>query len=116
VRFRWFGAGVDVCPLDFGLADEIRASACAFAEGGVLRGEGAGVPEPRAESRRWVAAGGLARLQWMLAKPLFLEVDGALRVPLARDAFVFQLPERVVVHAVPAVLGAGAIGFGLRLP
>ncbi|HEX3775214.1 MAG TPA: hypothetical protein VHV51_12165 [Polyangiaceae bacterium] len=115
-KFRWLAAALDGCPFEFRLLDALRATPCAFAEFGVLAGTGAGVTTPEVESRRWLALGGSARFTWLLFGSFFVEAQGRLEAPLARDTFVLVVPERVVVHAVPAVLGGFALGAGVRWP
>ncbi|HXK20303.1 MAG TPA: hypothetical protein VNG33_20980, partial [Polyangiaceae bacterium] len=114
--FRWMAAALDACPFELHLAKGWRATPCAFVELGVLAGSGGGVATPEAESRRWIALGGSARLNWDFLGAFFAEAHGRLEAPLARDTFVFALPERVVVHAVPAVLGSFELGVGVHWP
>jgi len=114
--FRWLAASLDACPLRLRLVESLHAMPCVFVEGGILSGRGADVTAPAVESRRWVALGMTARLQWQIAASFFLEAQGRLEAPLARDTFVFEAPERVVVHVVPPVLGGADIGIGVRWP
>jgi len=114
--FRWMAATLDGCPLELRWAKGWRATPCAFVQLGVLAGSGRGVATPEAESRRWIALGGSARLNWNFLGAFFAEAQGRLEAPLARDTFVFALPERVVVHAIPAVLGSFELGAGVRWP
>jgi len=114
--FRWMAATLDGCPFVLRLTHSWRATPCAFAQLGVLAGSGHGVATPEAESRRWIALGGAARLNWNFLGAFFAEAQGRLEAPLARDTFVFVLPERVVVHAIPAVLGSFELGLGVHWP
>jgi hypothetical protein len=114
--FRWMAAALDGCPFELRLAKGWRATPCAFVQVGVLAGSGGGVATPEAESRRWIALGGSAKLDWNFLGAFFAEAQGRLEAPLARDTFVFALPERVVVHAIPAVLGSFDLGAGVRWP
>ncbi len=115
-RFRWAAGLLDGCPFDLRLASALHLVPCALVEVGVLAGSGADVPTPVAESRRWVAVGGSARLKWSPIGSFFFEAYGRLEAPLSRDTFVFALPERVVVHAVPAFVGSFGLGAGVRWP
>ena len=114
--FRWMAATLDGCPFELHWAKGWRATPCAFVQLGVLAGTGHGVATPEAESRRWIALGGGARLNWNFLGAFFAEAHGRLEAPLARDTFVFVLPERVVVHAIPAVLGSFELGVGVHWP
>jgi hypothetical protein len=89
---------------------------CVFFELGTLAGSGAGVTLPAVESRRWIALGGSTKVSWIFVGSFFLEAHGRLEAPLARDTFVLATPERVVVHAVPAVVGSLELGAGVRWP
>ncbi len=112
--FRWLAAALDGCPVELRLAATLGVTPCAFVEVGVLEGSGAGVTIPEVDSRRWVALGGSARLKWAFLESFFLEAQGRLEAPVARDTFVLVVPERVVVYAVPAVLGGFELGAGVR--
>jgi hypothetical protein len=112
--FRWLAAALDGCPLEVRFVQAVRATPCTFVELGVLTATGAGVDLPAVENRRWVALGGAARLTWLFLGSFFVEAHGRLEAPLWRDTFVLAAPERVVVHAVPAVLGSANIGVGAR--
>jgi hypothetical protein len=114
-KFRWLAAALDGCPFDFRLLPILHVTPCGFMEVGVLVGSGAGVLTPEVESRRWVALGGSGRLNWSIGS-FFVEALGRVEAPLARDTFVLTVPERVVVHAVPAVLGSFGLGAGVRWP
>jgi hypothetical protein len=115
-KFRWLAAALDGCPFDFRLLQVLRVTPCAFMEVGVLEGSGAGVAVPEVESRRWLALGGSGRLSWSIFRSFFVEAQGRLEAPLARDTFVLTVPERVVIHTVPAVLGSFELGAGIRWP
>ena len=114
-KFRWLAAALEGCPFDFRLLPGLHATPCAFIEAGVLEGSGAGVATPEADSRRWLALGGSGRLNWLLGQ-FFVEAQGRLAAPLARDTFVLAVPERVVIHAVPAIIGGFGLGAGVRWP
>jgi hypothetical protein len=114
--FRWLAAAFDGCPFELRLANALRVTPCAFVEVGVLEGSGAGVTTPEVDDRRWVALGGAARLKWLLSESFFVEAQGRLEAPVARDTFVLAVPERVLVYAVPAALGSFELGVGLRWP
>jgi hypothetical protein len=114
--FRWMAATLDGCPFELRWAKAWRATPCVFVQLGVLAGSGHEVATPEAESRRWIALGGGARLNWNFLGAFFAEAHGRLEAPLARDTFVFVLPERVVVHAIPAVLGGFELGLGVQWP
>ncbi|HEX3852021.1 MAG TPA: hypothetical protein VHW01_13710 [Polyangiaceae bacterium] len=114
-KFRWLAAALDGCPFELRLLRGLQATPCVFMEVGVLQGSGTGVVTPEVESRRWVALGGSGRLNWQLG-PFFIEAQGRLEAPLARDTFVLTVPGRVVVDAVPAILGSFGLGAGVRWP
>jgi hypothetical protein len=109
-------AALDVCAVSFGVIPTVRAVPCLGAEAGILSGRGAGVAAPTVENRRWFALGVSGRLEWMLDGSFFLEAQGRFEAPLARDTFVLEAPQRVVVHAVPAFVGSAEVGVGVRWP
>jgi hypothetical protein len=114
-KFRWLAAALDGCPFDLRLFRGLHATPCAFMEVGVLEGSGSGVLTPEVESRRWLALGGSGRLNWLFGR-FFVEAQGRLEAPLSRDTFVLTVPGRVVVHAIPAILGSFGLGAGVRWP
>jgi len=114
--FRWWAAALDGCPFEVRFTRALRATPCAFFEVGTLAGSGGGVALPAVESRRWIALGGSTKVSWVFVGSFFLEAHGRLEAPLVRDTFVLAAPERVVVHAVPAVVGSVELGAGVRWP
>jgi hypothetical protein len=108
--FHWFAAALEVCPFRFRLAGGLLGYPCAIGEGGVLVGEGGGVPASRTSRRRWVSLGAGASLRWMLGDRFFVEAHGAVHLPLARDTFVFEGPGRIVIYEVPAAGARAALG------
>jgi len=112
--FRWWAVALDGCPFEVRFSRALRATPCAFFELGTLAGSGAGVTQPAVESRRWIALGGSTKVSWGFVGSFFLEAHGRLEAPLARDTFVLATPDRVVVHAVPALVGSFELGVGVR--
>jgi hypothetical protein len=115
-HFQWAAAGLQGCPLRFRLRDELHGYPCVFGEAGFLAGEGTGVSEPDSRTRPWFGLGALIRLQWTPSEQFFVEAEGGIRVPLARDRFVFDLGGRTDSIHVVGLGGAASIGLGIRAP
>jgi hypothetical protein len=106
--FTWTAGRLDACPLARTLTT-VRLTACTRIEAGALEVSGGAVVAARTALRVWLAAGALARAEWTLFDPLFLNLEASASVRLTNDRFVF-LPN-TTVYQVPLV-GVGA-GTGL---
>ena len=115
-RFYWISGMLEGCPLKIALSDALNALPCATAEYAWLHGQGRGVNSNETGLSRWLAPGGLARLQWSSEQGLLLGLHVAASFPLTRDSFVFRTPGRTEVHSVPAIIGQLGIGVGYRFP
>ena len=68
----------------------------------------------RSQSRWWVTAGASARLSWQVHAAFSFEVNGGVRLPIARDQLVFE--PATVVYEAPAVVPVAGAAFLARLP
>jgi hypothetical protein len=107
--FTWTVGRLDGCPLSWppGAA---RLLACVRLEAGLLEAAGSEVPSPQSRSRAWFAAGPLARAEWELLAPLFVEAQAAAMVHVTADHFLF-LPD-TTVYQVPLVGLEASAGLG----
>jgi hypothetical protein len=112
--FTWTTGRAESCAHRFELISALHFSPCAFVDAGALRGEGARVSAPRAETVLWLAPGALVRLDQELFGALVLELQAAAFVPLNRARFYFE-PDPIVLET-PMVGGELALGTGFRFP
>lgn len=102
---------LDACPVAFTHASRVRATVCARVEAGALDAAGGGIAAAQSSLRPWFAAGPLARAEWSLVPPFFLDLEAGALFRIVADRYGFY-PD-VTVYNVPVVgLGAGA-GLGV---
>lgn len=106
-RFTWLAARPAACWTVGG-----AIGACAHAEVGVTRAEGADIIYARTLTRFWLAAGAHVAMQWPTRGRVFgrLELGGS--VPFLRDRYRFN--PGTEIHATGAVIGWAELGAGLR--
>jgi hypothetical protein len=109
----WTSGRVEACVAS-PIADEFRADACAFADLGVLEGEGYGVEPSRTPVRTWFALGSLARVEYVPTPRMALGVEAGFVVPITRDEFALSAPPAPVFRAPPLALTLGG-GVAVRL-
>lgn len=101
---------LDACPVAWSGA-AVRATACARLEAGALDAAGGSVAGAERSLRPWIAAGPMARAEWLLAPPFFLGAEAGALFRVIQDTFEFR--PNIQVYRVPAVgLSAGA-GLGV---
>jgi hypothetical protein len=84
---------------------------CLRGEFGALEAQGGNIVPARDDRRAWLALGAVGRARWILAGPIFVELEAGLRVPLVRAQYFFE-PNNVV-HRPPAVGAIAAAGLGV---
>jgi hypothetical protein len=103
---------LDACPVAWSRA-AVHATACARIEAGALEVAGSNIVGAQQSLRPWIAAGPMARAEWLLAPPFFLDLQGGALFRVIHDRFEFR-PD-IPVYQVPIVgFGAGA-GLGVDL-
>lgn len=114
--FRWAALRASACPVAVS-SGPLTARPCIGLDGGALRGSGWGgaLTKSLEETRGWLAATGLGRLQLHLGEGVYLEVEGGFTLPFIRDRFVFVKPTRDI-HAVPPLSGFTTAGLSVILP
>jgi hypothetical protein len=110
--FSWTVGRAEVCPVG-AFWGTVAAMPCVRFDAGVLGATGRGVDVPSTKSRPWLAAGALARVRWTIARPIFVEVDGAVLAPIVRDHFYFARPQ-TTVYDVPAAGAEAGAAVGAR--
>lgn len=115
-KLRALGVEASVCPLRWG-TPQVGLTPCALMNVGTLRSEGVlGNKLTRAggDTIGWASVGAELRLAWEPSAPFWLELKGAVELPLrAGHRFTFDRPARVV-YEVPDYAGALALVSGLR--
>lgn len=109
-RFSWTTARLEVCPFPIGATVVLRG--CAFGEVGTLRATPSYVDRPHAETRPWVVAGLLLRLEWRFLRASALELEGAGGAPFLREDFVVA-PD-FFLYRPPPVVGSVRLGLLVR--
>jgi len=109
-RFSWTTARLEACPFPIGATVVLRG--CAFGEVGTLRATPSYVERPRAETRPWVVAGLLLRLEWRFLRASALELEGAGGAPFLREDFVVA-PD-FFLYRPPPVVGSVRLGLLVR--
>jgi hypothetical protein len=107
--FTWTVGRFDACPVALHW-ESIGATACARLEGGALEVAGRDVAAPQTRTRAWFAAGPLARAEWSLLKPLYVDAELGALFRATDDRFFF-LPD-TTVYRVPVVGLTVAAGLG----
>jgi hypothetical protein len=95
--FRLLTGGLELCVIGMPRA-ALELAACADFQAGQLLASGSRAPAARRAGRPWLAAGPSAAVRLRLERVLWLELGGALWVPLERDRFGFGDAE---FHRVP---------------
>jgi hypothetical protein len=110
-RFTFFGGNVGACATLWRPIDELRLMPCAAVELGVVHAEGF-IERPASALDPWVGVEPAFRVALGMGA-WELELQGGALFPLrVRDRFVFGEPGApdAVVHDVPALGGAAALG------
>jgi hypothetical protein len=114
----WTYGRAEGCPVRLVLVGTVAVRPCLLLDVGALSVDGHGEAHALSPVRAWVAAGGLARVDWALPLggrwDLVLEAQGGVTFPMARQSFEFQ-PSAFVYQAPPAA-GLAGIGGGVRFP
>ena len=107
--FAWTAGRLDLCPARWTWSS-LALTACARVEGGVLTLTPHDVGLPERAVRPWFAAGLVARAEWWILRPLFLDVDVDVLLHATDDRFYF-VPD-TTLYRVPVVGASGGLGLG----
>jgi hypothetical protein len=100
----------DLCPI--ALHDgALRLQPCLRVEVGALSARGRDVEPTRSEARPWFTLGLLGRARYAIAKPIFVELEGALLVPAVRDRFFVE--PNAPIYRPPALGASAALAVGV---
>jgi hypothetical protein len=118
-EFALLAARVAGCPYRAPLTKGSRVSPCAGLDAGWIRARGT---DPGIHSLEkdglWLSLSLDAQLELAVTGAIFMEVNGGLGVPLIRQRFQFETPDKApeVVYQVPPVSGHGGFSVGARFP
>jgi hypothetical protein len=109
--FTWTVGRADGCLLSWP-PGPARLQACARVEAGVLDATGTQIAAAHSSTRGWFAAGPLARAEWDLLAPLFIEAEVAAMVHATTDRFYF-VPD-TTIYPVPLLGLDASAGLGVH--
>jgi hypothetical protein len=109
--FTWTVGRADGCLLSWP-PGPARLQACARVEAGALDAAGTQIADAQSHTRGWFAAGPLARGEWELLAPLFLEVEVAAMVHVTADSFFFE--PHTSIYQVPLLGVDASAGLGVH--
>lgn len=118
VTFTWVAGRLDACPIAWRPWQSLALRPCAALDAGMLRADpdaSSALATRQGQSRIWLSADALARVEWHSGL-LLLRLEGGARFPLVRDRFVFNRAGggENPVHDVPALGGFAGAGAGVR--
>jgi cell division septation protein DedD len=102
---------LEACPFELG-SDRAGIRPCVRMEGGVRRTTGHDIPRARGVTRPWLSLGASAHARWVVARPFFVEIGGAVLFPTVQDRV--YLEPGFTVHEVPWIGGLGEIRVGVE--
>ncbi|WP_394834700.1 hypothetical protein LVJ94_50220 [Pendulispora rubella] len=105
------------CPLRFASPEVVHSPVvlrpCGTLEVGRLQGAAEGQASGELGSSLWMVLKAGASARWMPTRPLFIEVEAALGLPIARPAFSYG---GNVIFETPWIIGHAGIFAGLLFP
>jgi len=110
--FTWTVGRADVCLLSLP-PGPARVQACARIEAGALEAAGSHIADAHDRMLGWFAAGPLARAEWDLLAPLFVEAEVAAMVHATTDSFYF-VPYTTSFYQVPLLGLDASAGLGVH--
>lgn len=114
VTLAWTTGAFELCPFRIDVAEDLGLRPCGAFAAGVLQAEGTGVRDAQSEARPWADAGAHARLSWIPARPLSLEIEGGATLALLRESFRFD--PNVIAYQAPVIAGFVRFGAGVHFP
>jgi hypothetical protein len=115
-RFQWTAFRASGCPLRVSAGSAWVVRPCAFFEFGELAASGEHTERRSTTEAPWLALGGILRIEFSPAPPLFLVLDGGLAAPLRHDTFYFDPPSpRNTAFTVPVVGATARLGIVTRI-
>ena len=102
------------CVARWDLAFGVRIRPCVGLDAGIVRGSPRAPITGDGRSRGWAAPTVNLRIEWEIARTLFVEAEGLAAFPLVRDELGAE--PRITLYRAPALLPAASFSAGLRFP
>jgi hypothetical protein len=116
--FTWTLARLELCPIRWPAEGPLAVRPCVRGDAGTLAAStSSSVHDAQSPVRPWRALGGLAALEWAPFKPLVVEAQASLSLPLVREIFYIApfAPSRSVYQA-PSWVPGGTLVLAVRFP
>jgi hypothetical protein len=107
----WTLGQLTACPVHFGLSRSMSLLPCGRVDVGRVSAVGQDIVGARTRNLIWVDAGVLAEFSWILAPPLVVSWEGAVRFPLTPYDFFFE--PNSLIYGAPWVGLSTALGLGI---
>src|SRR6266545_4152074 len=108
---KFTAAEVFVCPISFAISASVHLLPCGRVDIGQVKGEGTGIANARSENRLWSSVGALGQIAFVHVRPLVVDGQASILVPLTPYEFIFE-PNSVVYEA-PRVGFSASIAIGV---
>lgn len=113
VEFTWTAGRADLCQLAWQFSEHAALWPCATFEAGAVSAQGAEA-QVDSDPKLWLAAGALARAQWIVADVLLLELEAGGAAPLTRSRIRTNAGE--IRYQAELMDGYVSAGIGGRFP
>lgn len=116
--FTWTLARLELCPIRWPSEGPLVVRPCVRGDAGSLAAStSSSVHDAQSPVRPWGALGGLAALEWAPFKPLVVELDASLSLPLVREIFyIAPLAPSSRIYQAPSWVPGGTLVLGVRFP
>lgn len=88
---------------------------CIGFEAGAAIAHSTAARDPKNPVDPWLALDGALHFEWRPTPSFFVDLAGAVVVPLLRTTYYFELPDRVL-YETPVVAARLGLGVGVRFP
>jgi hypothetical protein len=109
--FSWTVGVLELCPNRW-KTGHFAIEPCARFEGGVVNASGVNVVPARETTKAWFTVGAVGRVEWRLLDPVFIALEGGVRVALDRPTYFFE--PNAPYYEPPRIGGFGSVGVGAQ--
>jgi hypothetical protein len=110
----FIAARLESCPIRWRALRTVAISPCVGVRGGVIEGTGANIIDNNSQTKPWLSAELLGRVEWTPVGWLFFEAQGGGSVPFFRYDYLFNPGAQLT--ETPAVGWFAGAGGGVRFP